>query len=142
MFKGFTASLMTYGPFVGIYFVAYEKLKSISKTITNSKSEDELPLIYFLIAGGGAGALSAAVTCPLDVVKTRIQIESKNTEEYSSIRNAFRTMVRNEGYGAFWKGLTARITWIAPACALTLAACKYIDCIIFILKILLINITR
>ena len=80
--------------------------------------------------------------CVLDVVKTRIQIESKNTEEYSSIRNAFRTMVRNEGYGAFWKGLTARITWIAPACALTLAACKYIDCIIFILKILLINITR
>ena len=78
---------------------------------------------YILLAAGTAGALAAGITCPLDVVKTRIQIEKG--PEYSTIRSAVSTMLK-EGYGVFWKGLAARINWIAPSCALTLAACLFL----------------
>lgn len=120
LWKGFGAGILTYGPFVGVYFVCYEKFKLLSKKLSQKQKEEDIPVPYILVAGGTAGAISAAVTCPLDVIKTRIQIEKG--VEYSTIRRAVSTMM-GEGYGVFWKGLSARIMWIAPSCAITLGVC-------------------
>lgn len=122
LWKGFGAGLLTYGPFVGVYFVCYEKFKSYSQYLSKKEREEDIPVPYILLSGGTAGAISASVTCPLDVIKTRIQIEKG--EEYSTIRRAVSSMIA-EGYGVFWKGLSARVMWIAPSCAITLGVCKY-----------------
>jgi len=121
LWKGFGAGLLTYGPFVGTYFVCYEQFKVLSKKWTGAKSEKELAFPYFLASGAAGGAIGAAVTCPLDVVKTRMQIEAKSNLKYATIRSAYHHMVKEEGYSSLWKGFSARISWIAPSCALTLA---------------------
>ena len=57
-------------PFTAVHFSAYETAKRL---IDPSGSDEQLATQ--LIAGGSAGGLSAAVTNPLDVVKTRLQTD-------------------------------------------------------------------
>jgi hypothetical protein len=43
---------------------------------------------------------------------------------YSGIIHAFKMIAKEEGILAFFKGLTARILWLAPSSAITMFACK------------------
>jgi len=123
LYRGFFTALATYGPLVGIYFATYEKLKLTIAKSRNYASVQELPFYYHLVSGASAGAFAAAVTCPMDVVKTRIQVFSRdNPEEYSNAYRAVKTIVQKEGIRAFSKGLGARILWIAPGNAITISA--------------------
>jgi hypothetical protein len=56
--------------------------------------------------------LSIAVTNPMDVVKTRIQ--NKNFGDSTTSSQVVRGIMRDEGFGAFFKGLTPKITASAP----------------------------
>ena len=60
-------------PFTAIHFATYESCKKIL-----ALHEDE-SLAVQLAAGGTAGGVSAAATTPLDVVKTRLQLEGVNS---------------------------------------------------------------
>ena len=60
-------------PFTAIHFATYESCKKLL-----SLEEDE-SLAVQLPAGGVAGGVSAALTTPLDVVKTRLQLEGVNS---------------------------------------------------------------
>lgn len=61
-------------PFTAVYFTTYES----AKRLLGSDDEDE-GLTVQLVAGGTAGAGAAALTNPLDVVKTRLQLEGVNS---------------------------------------------------------------
>ncbi|KAE8212674.1 hypothetical protein CF327_g3704 [Tilletia walkeri] len=65
----------------------------------------------FVASIGGAVA-SITVAAPLDVVKTRIQ--NANFESKVGGTAIIRDMVRNEGFGAFFKGLTPKILVVGP----------------------------
>jgi len=73
-----------------------------------------------------AGAISAAVTCPMDVIKTRLQVQSNtstpSSERYKHSVDAFLRIMREEGYRAFTKGMGARVLWITPGTAITITA--------------------
>jgi hypothetical protein len=60
----------------------------------------------FVASVAGAVA-SITVAAPLDVVKTRIQ--QANFEKKVSGVSVVRDLVRNEGAGAFFKGLTPKV---------------------------------
>ncbi|CAD6893599.1 unnamed protein product [Tilletia controversa] len=65
----------------------------------------------FVSSIGGAVA-SITVAAPLDVVKTRIQ--NANFESNVGGTTIIRDMIRNEGFGAFFKGLTPKILVVGP----------------------------
>ncbi|KAJ1985762.1 high copy suppressor of abf2 [Dimargaris cristalligena] len=65
----------------------------------------------FFASIGGAVA-SITVAAPLDVVKTRIQ--NKPFDAPESGMSIISKMVRNEGMGAFFKGLTPKILVVGP----------------------------
>lgn len=60
----------------------------------------------FCASIGGAVA-SITVAAPLDVVKTRIQ--NRNFENPESGLNIIKDLIKKEGFGGFFKGLTPKI---------------------------------
>jgi hypothetical protein len=77
LFRGMGASILTYGPYVSLYFALYEQMKifAASDRMFGTHDVAKLPFYIYLLGAAGAGSISAAVTTPLDVIKTRIQVQ-------------------------------------------------------------------
>ena len=56
----------------------------------------------YCVAGRSCAAISHGITCPIDVVKTRMQ---SNPEKYKSLLPATATIIREEGASSLVKGL-------------------------------------
>ena len=103
-------------PFTAAQFMAYE---SMSRAMNPSKTYD--PTTH-CVAGGLAGGVAAAVSTPLDVIKTLLQTRGTVTDP--EIRNA-RGLVaaaaiikRRDGYAGFFRGLRPRIITTMPSTAI------------------------
>jgi solute carrier family 25 thiamine pyrophosphate transporter 19 len=68
------------------------------------------------VAGGFAGFAGRTVTAPFDVIKIRYQLLCQDVTVSSSMSQAFRTVVKEEGILALWKGnLSGTFLWISYA---------------------------
>ena len=79
-----------------------------------------LPFIYQFASGAIAGVSEILVMYPLDVVKTRQQLDSTNA--YNGTINCIKKIVREEGFSRLYKGITAPILMEAPKRATKFAA--------------------
>ena len=64
----------------------------------------ETPPVVTAIAGGLAGLISRFVIAPLDVIKIRLQLQSRRGTTYRNAFHAGKTIVAQEGFTALWKG--------------------------------------
>lgn len=64
-----------------------------------------------LLFGGIASSLAEVVTLPVDVLKTRLQLQGQMgaAAEYKGSIDAVVQIVRTEGVGALWKGLSPAV---------------------------------
>lgn len=107
-------------PFSAIYFPAYAHLK---KDFFGESPEKKLGILQLLTAGAIAGMPAAYFTTPFDVIKTRIQVEArKGQTSYSGIGHCASSILKEEGFKAFFKGGPARILRSSPQFGCTLAA--------------------
>ncbi|XP_038612494.1 mitochondrial 2-oxodicarboxylate carrier isoform X3 [Tachyglossus aculeatus] len=69
-----------------------------------------------IAAGGSAGLVEICLMHPLDVVKTRFQIQrgSADPNRYKSVGDGFRTIFRTEGLFGFYKGILPPILAETP----------------------------
>ncbi|XP_041616028.1 mitochondrial 2-oxodicarboxylate carrier isoform X7 [Vulpes vulpes] len=69
-----------------------------------------------ILAGGSAGLVEICLMHPLDVVKTRFQIQRCATDpnSYKSLGDSFRTIFRREGLFGFYKGVLPPILAETP----------------------------
>lgn len=84
-----------------------------------------LPFVYQFAAGAVAGVSEILVMYPLDVVKTRIQLQSgKGTagEGYTGMIDCFQKIVKTEGVSRLYRGISAPIMMEAPKRATKFAA--------------------
>ena len=79
-----------------------------------------LPFIYQFASGAIAGVSEILVMYPLDVVKTRQQLDSTNA--YNGTINCLKKIVKEEGFSRLYKGITAPILMEAPKRATKFAA--------------------
>ncbi|KAM0756682.1 mitochondrial inner membrane protein [Meredithblackwellia eburnea MCA 4105] len=121
LYKGTTACLCRDVPFSAIYFPAYAHLK---KDIFH-EGRDGKVLSYpeALAAAGIAGMPAAYLTTPADVIKTRLQTEARKGEShYKGVPDAFRKILKEEGFRALYKGGPARVLRSSPQFGVTLVA--------------------
>lgn len=103
-------------PFTAAQFMAYE---SLSRVMNPSKQYD--PTTH-CVAGGLAGGFAAAITTPLDVIKTLLQTRGTSTD--AEIRNArglvegATIIMRRNRYAGFFRGLKPRIITTMPSTAI------------------------
>ncbi|KAK0708076.1 mitochondrial carrier domain-containing protein [Lasiosphaeris hirsuta] len=83
-----------------------------------------LPFQYTFMAGAIAGVSEILVMYPLDVVKTRVQLQTGTggPDHYNGMLDCFRKIVRNEGFSRLYRGITAPILMEAPKRATKFAA--------------------
>lgn len=72
MFSGYKATIARDLPFSALQFAFYEQEQKLAKKWKDSK---DIGLGLEIFTGASAGGMAGVITCPLDVVKTRIQTE-------------------------------------------------------------------
>lgn len=120
LYKGASACLLRDVPFSAIYFPTYSHLK---KDLFGESPTKKLGVVQLLTAGAIAGMPAAYLTTPCDVIKTRLQVEArKGDTNYTGLRHAAQTIMKEEGFKAFFKGGPARIFRSSPQFGFTLAS--------------------
>jgi len=112
LMRGYMSGLATYGPFSAIYFLTYERFKNMCLQHTS-----DLRTAHFVAGGFMAGTVAAVATAPIDLIKTRIQVCSG----YDGVIQSGVRIIKEEGLAVFGKGIGARVIWVAPGCAITIA---------------------
>ena len=119
LYKGAGACLLRDIPFSAIYFPTYSHLK---KDFFGESPTKKLGILQLLTAGAIAGMPAAYLTTPCDVIKTRLQVETrKGDTAYTGLTDAARKVWREEGFKAFFKGGPARVIRSSPQFGFTLA---------------------
>ncbi|CAL5079824.1 unnamed protein product [Urochloa decumbens] len=105
--EGYGSFLLRDLPFDAIQFCIYEQLRIGYRLAAKRDLKDAENAII----GAFAGAITGALTTPLDVMKTRLMIQGQ-TSQYRGFIDCAQTILREEGAGAFLKGIEPRVLWI------------------------------
>jgi len=128
LYRGYGATLTTFGPFSGLYFVFYEKLKSqAAATSLLSSANSPLSSSSLIICASGAAAAASLLTSPLDLVRLRMQvsqeIETSNDRSkfnYKSVLTGLSSIIHEEGFRGLFRGALARVAFATPSTALAM----------------------
>jgi len=115
LYTGASACFLRDIPFSGIYFPTYWYFK-------------EKQQLNPFIAGTIAGAPSALLCTPADVIKTRMQTLRKSGQlESVKMIPTIKEIYKNEGWTAFWKGGGWRVMRSSPQFGVTLLVFETIN---------------
>ncbi|KAG9151731.1 hypothetical protein Leryth_002025 [Lithospermum erythrorhizon] len=107
LYAGYGSFLLRDLPFDAIQFCIYEQLRIGYKLAAHRELND----LENAMIGSFAGALTGAVTTPLDVIKTRLMVQG-SANQYKGVFDCVQTVVREEGPKALLKGIGPRVLWI------------------------------
>ena len=86
-------------------------------------------LLKNVACAGGAAVITVSFIHPIDVVKTRLQIAGeagRQTKQYNGVSGVVKTVLADEGAGAFYKGIGA--AWMREASYTSLRLGLYEPC--------------
>ncbi|ODV82048.1 mitochondrial carrier protein PET8 [Suhomyces tanzawaensis NRRL Y-17324] len=113
LYRGWNTTIMREIPFTIIQFPLYERLK---KAWAARDGTPVLAAPKAALCGSIAGGVAAAATTPLDVIKTRIMLNKSRV----GLPTMISSMIREEGYLTFFKGIGPRTAWISAGGAIFL----------------------
>lgn len=109
VFQGFGITALRDVPGISIYFVSYEMM--VNKDSSTFR---------ILMAGGMAGVVSWIFTYPLDIIKTRLQMDT--TRQYTGMVDCIKQIYAAEGPRGFSRGLSSCLIRAFPTNAACFAA--------------------
>jgi hypothetical protein len=142
-YKGYFATLASFGPFSALYFVFYERLKEMSRGFISSgknSSDDatkhgqttiDIPFHHTILGSATAGAAASWLTSPLDMAKLRLQIQrgiaskslsgSRSGETfYTGMMDCLLKVYQEQGFHGLFRGAGARVIHYVPAMTVTM----------------------
>jgi hypothetical protein len=143
IYKGYWATLASFGPFSALYFMFYERFKVFARErnqiyLTQTRMRDaDLPFIQLVSCSASAGALASWLTSPLDMAKLRLQVQrgkistikddsqklvNQGNIQYKGMIDCLRNVYYNEGgVRGLFRGAGARVLHVVPATAVTMS---------------------
>jgi hypothetical protein len=127
IYRGYWATVGSFGPFSALYFMFYEALKA--RALESSESKD-VGFGRSLVCSAAAGAGASVLTNPLDLVKLRLQVQRASVGAsatpsldfgYTGLVQGLGKMLREEGGRAMFRGALTRVAFHAPTTAITMA---------------------
>ncbi|CAG8797622.1 42165_t:CDS:2, partial [Gigaspora margarita] len=113
-YKGLGPSLMGVSH-VAVQFPLYEKMKVWLKS-----PDKELSNLSILFASSVSKMAASIATYPHEVVRTRLQNQTCKPFKYLGIWHAVNVIRHEEGFLAFYKGMSTNLLRTVPASALTI----------------------
>ena len=112
-YSGFWTTVAREIPFSFIQFPLYEALK---KHWAAAQGTPHVSAAQGAACGSFAGAIAGALTCPLDVVKTRMMLGAASASgalwrDHGTLRS-LSLIAREEGALALFHGIGPRVGWI------------------------------
>jgi len=123
-YDGFAAAMMRQASYGGMSFVLYAR----ARDVINPEGESATaPLWSRIAAGVVAGAASSSLANPIDVVKVRLQADGRlrlqgKAARYRSTLHAFGSIARQEGLGAFYRGVLPNVQRASVVCGVGVSA--------------------
>lgn len=134
LYRGAGITIAREIPFTVLQFTMWESMKEAygkrylrTKETASSLAETQIPASTSAMFGSVAGAIAAGLTTPLDVIKTRVMLARRGDGGVDApvrVKEIVRGIAR-EGPGAFWRGITPRVTWIGIGGAVFLGSYQY-----------------
>jgi solute carrier family 25 (mitochondrial S-adenosylmethionine transporter), member 26 len=119
LYAGYTATLLRNLPAGVLSYSSFEYLKAFT---LNKRNKESLTPGESVLCGALAGAISAAFTTPLDVVKTRLMTRV-GTEGSRTVLGTMREVVAEEGLMGLSRGIGPRV--LHSACFAALGYCAF-----------------
>jgi solute carrier family 25 protein 43 len=112
-------------PYNAVQFATFTKLKVILADPNTGKINP----MNSMIAGSVGGISATVVTYPTDMVKTRLTVahSDPSKSKYKSIFHAFKVIAQEEGFWAFYKGMSTSIIGVIPFAGGTFMSYEILD---------------
>lgn len=122
-YRSLPTTLMMNIPYNGMLIAANESLKRFLSLKNYDEGATFADAPWYFVSAGSSGAFAAAMTLPLDVVKTRLQTQpggdaiGRGRPRYSGIVSTMGAIHADEGWRGFYRGLGPRVALAMPAAA-------------------------
>ncbi len=151
VYRGYGATLLSFGPFSAFYFLFYEKFKHWSARSVGATTQEEVPFYLTLASAAGAGGLASWITNPVDLVRLRLQVQRGGAssssssmegskphahhshpspsplgslpavEQYRNTWDGLTKVYRREGFYGWFRGSGARIAFYTPSTMISMS---------------------
>eukprot|EP00573_Skeletonema_grethae_P002510 CAMPEP_0201687236 /NCGR_PEP_ID=MMETSP0578-20130828/1388_1 /ASSEMBLY_ACC=CAM_ASM_000663 /TAXON_ID=267565 /ORGANISM="Skeletonema grethea, Strain CCMP 1804" /LENGTH=313 /DNA_ID=CAMNT_0048171377 /DNA_START=154 /DNA_END=1095 /DNA_ORIENTATION=+ len=129
-YQGFTGGLARDVPFRVAQLTMFEMTKSLYlKAKNKGRSEDDnvaLSAVEAAVCGAAAGSFSAAITNPLDRIKTLMMTDTTNAYGGSVVACASK-ILKEEGIGGLFAGVAPRVGYIAPSVCIFFVTYEFVQ---------------
>lgn len=122
--KGNGIACLRLFPYSAVQFSTYTKFK-----VLLMDERGRLSHVNALLAGSMGGLAATIVTYPFDMIKTRLTTQHyhPSKRKYRDIRDAFRVILREEGFLAYFRGISATVLGVVPFAGATFMAYEFLD---------------
>lgn len=128
IYRGVSLTALRQGTNQAVNFTAYTEFKQLLQNMQPAYHEAELPSWQTALIGLVSGAMGPLSNAPIDTIKTRLQKTPGQPGEtaISRVKVIGSDMFKQEGFHAFYKGITPRIMRVAPGQAVTFTVYEYL----------------
>ncbi|KAM0514139.1 hypothetical protein ACHAPE_007230 [Trichoderma viride] len=128
LYRGVSLTALRQGSNQAVNFTAYSYFKNWLKDNQPQYADGNLPSWQTTIIGLVSGAMGPLSNAPIDTIKTRLQKTPAEfgTTAWTRITAITSDMFKQEGFHAFYKGITPRIMRVAPGQAVTFTVYEYL----------------